>query len=341
MKFYFREATSNLMKTYPFILLRILVGLLLGVGLIALLLGTIWVWFTFGDAAGIAAVVIAVALVILFGIILQPYLLYLVDGGHVAVLTEVITNGEMPSNQIRFGLHQVKANFSSVTVMFVIYFAIKQVLKQVNRLINGLVGGATGALSSSGRQKEAGLVQGVAGIVQLALNITIGYVDKAILANIYRSDEENNWKPAKDGVILYMKTWKPILVSTLILATVVYAPFIIAGVFYEEILYQMGGEEAVLAWIEGLLLGVSDVGLILLAVLVLGVIGIFHLGIGKPFLTSLILTIYLNETEGVEPVSEWESRLREHSAEYRAFERRAAGEEKVEKTGTWRDYLLP
>ncbi len=341
MKFYFRAATGNLLRTYPFILLRILVGVLLGVILVVALLVAVWVWLTFGDAAGVGALVIALVILGLLSIILQPYLLYLVDGGHVAVLTELITTGETPDSQIRFGIAQVKANFGSVTMLFVIYFVIKQVLKQINNLINTAVSGATGGLSRSGREKEAGVVQGLAGIVQLALNIAVGYVDKAILANIYRSDETNNWKPAKEGVILYTKIWKPILASTLIVATVVYLPFIIAVVFYEEIIEQLGGEDAVIEWTETFLAGFSDAGLILLAVVVLGFIGILHLGIVKPFLTSLILTIYLNETEGMEPDSKWEARLREHSGAYRSLERRAAGEGETEKTGTWRDYILP
>lgn len=78
------------------------------------------------------------------------------------------------------------------------------------------------------------------GIVQLPLNITISYVDKAILANIYRSDEENNWKPAKDGVLLYASTWKPVLASTLVKATLFYAPLIVAGYFNQEILAALG-----------------------------------------------------------------------------------------------------
>ena len=298
MKLYFGEATTNLVKTYPFIIVRILVGMLFGIGLLTVFLGATLVWVTFGTTAGIAAVGIGLFLVVFLSSILQPYLLYLVDGGHVAVLTEIITTRNTPDNQLRFGYDQVKANFGSVTVLFVIYVAIKQVLKQVNRLINAMVGGATGKLSNSGRQKEAGVLQGLAGIVQLALNIAIGYVDKAILANIYRSDAANNWKPAREGVVLYMKTWKPILAATLILATAVYLPFIVAGVFYEEILSQLGGEDAVTELTETFLMGFSDAGLVVVAVVVVGLIGVIHVGIVKPFLTSLILTIYLNETEG-------------------------------------------
>lgn len=97
-----------------------------------------------------------------------------------------------------------------------------------------------------------------------------------------------------------------------------------------------------IATVEGLLLGLSDIGLLALFVAVLGLLTIFHYGIVKPGLTALIVTIYLNETAGKRPEEEWERRLREHSPEYRAFERRADSEDgPPEKTGTWRDLFLP
>ncbi|MCU4717809.1 hypothetical protein [Halapricum hydrolyticum] len=69
---------------------------------------------------------------------------------------------------------------------------------------------------------------------------------------------------------------------------------------------------------------------------------VFHYGLVKPRLTTLIVTIFLNETAGERPNEEWEQRLRDHSPEYRAFERRAESSEDVpEKTGTWRDLFLP
>lgn len=342
MKFYFREAGVNLLRTYQFILLRILVGALFSVGVILTLGTVIWMWLTL-DVVGAALATVVLLLVVAFvSLVLEPYLLYLVEAGHVAVLTHVITEDETPPNQIRFGLAQVRANFASVTVLFVIDRAIKRVLDQLNAIINRIVSSITEGVSNTGRQREAGVVQGVVGIVQLALNITVRYVDKAILANIYRSDEENNWKPAKDGVLLYAQTWKPILASALVVSTLFYGPLIVAGYFHEAILDALGGQEAVVARIETFLLGLSDIGLLALVVVVLGLLTIFHYGVVRPGLTALIVTIYLNETAGERPDGEWEQRLREHSPEYRAFERRAAGEEETDgKTGTWRDLFLP
>lgn len=339
---YFREATKNLLKTYQFILLRVVVGLTLAFGLIFALVASIWLWTTFDLAIAVPAIVVLFLALFLISNIVGSYLLYLIEGGHVSVLTNIITQNETPTNQIRFGLTQVRANFVSVTGLFVLTLAIKRVLRQINAIINSIVSRFTEDLSSTGRQREAGVVHGLVGIVQLALNITIGYVDKAVLANIYLSDHGNNWKPAKEGVILYAMTWKPILASALVIATVFYEPLIVAGYFNEEILNALGGPEAVIAAVEEFLLGLSDIGLLALFVAVLGLLTIFHYGIVKPGLTALIVTIYLNETAGKRPNEEWERRLREHSPEYRAFERRAEGEDAPpEKTGTWRDLFLP
>ncbi|MCU4717810.1 hypothetical protein [Halapricum hydrolyticum] len=207
-------------------------------------------FLTFELTVAKPAIVVLFVFLSLFSYILGPYLLYLVEAGHVAVLTHVILEDEIPTNQIRFGLTEVRTNFASVTGLFVLDLAIRRVLRQLNAIINRIVSSLTESLSSGGRQQEAGVIQGVVGIVQLALNITISYVDKAILANIYRSDAENNWKPAKDGVLLYAMTWKPVLASALIISTVFYGPLIVVGYFSEEILDALGGEEAVIAQIE-------------------------------------------------------------------------------------------
>lgn len=342
MKFYFAEAAQNMIRTYQFILLRVIIGLGLAFGLVATLVASIWLWLTLDPFVAVSLIVVLLLVLTLASYIIGPYVVYLVEAGHVAVLTHMITAGEAPTNQIRFGLKQVRGNFASVTVLFVLVIAIKRVLRQLNAIINRIVSSLTEGLSTGGRQREAGVVQGLVGIVQLALNITISSVDKAILANIYLSDEENNWKPAKEGVVLYAMTWKPILASALVVATVFYGPLIVAGYFSEQILGALGGQEAVIAEIETYLLGLSDIGLLALFVVLLGLLTTLHYGLIKPGLTVLIVTIYLNETAEEAPDDEWEQRLREHSPEYRAFERRATGEEDIpEKTGTWRDLFLP
>lgn len=342
MKLYFREAGGHLLRTYQFILLRIALGLAFSVGVIVALLAVLWVALTFGTVPGVLALVGIFAVMILAGSILQPYVLYLVEAGHVAVLTRVITGAGTPTNQVGYGWSRVRDNFASVTVLFVIDVAIRHVLRQLNRLINEMVGGVTEMISRSGRSKEAPLVEGLVGMVQLALNITVSYVDKAILAAIFESDDENNWKPAKEGVVLYAQTWRPIFASALLLGAVFYGPLIVLAVFYEEILEVLGGQEAVIATIEVFLLGFSNLGLISLVVAVIGIVTVVHYGLVKPYLTALVLTIYVNETADAEPDPEWESRLRERSDAYRALERRADGEEGPDRrTGTWRDYFLP
>lgn len=125
-------------------------------------------------------------------------------------------------------------------------------------------------------------------------------------------------------------------------ATVFYGPLIVAGYFSEEILAALGGQEAIVARIETFLFGLSDAGLVALLVAVLGVLTVFHYGLVKPGLTALVATIFLNGTRDRQPDEAWEARLREHSPEFRALERRAEADDEVpEKTGTWRDLFLP
>ena len=96
-----------------------------------------------------------------------------------------------------------------------------------------------------------------------------------------------------------------------------------------------------IARVEKFLLGLSDVGLLALVVVVLGLLTVVHYRPVRPGLTALVVTIYLNETADERPDEEWQRRLRENSPEFRAFERRATGEDDVEETtGTWRDLFL-
>jgi uncharacterized protein HemY len=137
-------------------------------------------------------------------------------------------------------------------------------------------------------------------------------------------------------------TWKPVFAAALVLATVCYGPLIVAGYFSEEILAALGGQDVVLVRIETFLLGLSAVGLVALLVALLGVLTVFHYSLVKPGLTTLVVPIYLSRTRDRRPDEAWEDRLREHSPEFRAFERRAEGDgDAPERTGTWRDLFLP
>lgn len=342
MKLYYREATTNLLKTYPFVLLRMGLALFFTVGVLLLALLALWVGITFGHLPGIGLAVLLGLILLVVLLFVQPYLLYLVEGAHVAVLTTVIEDGKTPERQFAYGKDTVRANFASVSVLFVIDRAIKRLLKQLNSLIDAAIGTVTSNVPGSSSSKQKNLIRGIGAIIKLTLNIAIGYIDKAIMANLFRREADNNWQPAKEGVVLYAKTWKPILIGAGIVATIFYAPFILAAVFHEEILAALGGQAAVEAQLESFLLGMSDAALIVLVLTVIALLAIIHFGIIKPWLTALVLTIFLNETRDKEPDSEWEAKLRQHSDEFQEFERRAADDSAVdEKTGTWRDYFLP
>lgn len=129
-------------------------------------------------------------------------------------------------------------------------FAIQRVLRQINAIVNRIVSSLTEGPAMGGRQREAGVVQGVVGIVLLALNITKSYMDKAILANIYRSDAEHTWRPAKECVVLYAMNWKPVFASALVIPAIFDGPLIVARYFSEDIPSPLGGRRTVVAQAE-------------------------------------------------------------------------------------------
>lgn len=119
--------------------------------LIVTLVASIWLWLTFDLGLSLPAIAVLLLLLLLVSYDIAPYLLYFVEAGHVAVLTHLIVEGEPPANQVRFGLTQVRADFPSITGLFVLNLAIKRVLRQLNAIINRIVSSFTEGLSSGGK----------------------------------------------------------------------------------------------------------------------------------------------------------------------------------------------
>lgn len=104
MTFYFRLTVKNALKTYQFVILRILVGLALAAALILTLVTPIWLVLTFALAVAVPAHVVFFVVCGPASYLIGPYLLYFIEAGCVAVLAHPILEGERPRNQIRFGV---------------------------------------------------------------------------------------------------------------------------------------------------------------------------------------------------------------------------------------------
>ena len=324
MVLHFREATSVYRKTLPFVLLQFGIGLLfalLGVLYLGLILW-LGVRFLAGDG-GMSILIVAV--VLLFGLLtfagiwrlLNRYVLYLVKTGHVAVIAHVVDTGDVPENQIRYGFDQVREYFGSATVLFGTSELVDAVLNGFNRAVARIQSMIPIPLPSG--------LQNVIKLLQKSVELTVSYLDNAIIAYMFVDRNENRWASARDGLVLYGKTWKMVLGSTLL---------IVLGMY-------------VLSFV--LLLALAPVGAALDVlptsiealswIVILGVVGVVHAGIVKPWVKTVVITTFLIEARGETPDSETMDWIAERSPRFtevleRANEERAAGTPREERAGT-------
>lgn len=216
--------TQLVKKTMPFIVSRIAVyGIffLVSVLFFGLILGfciLLFKLFEFGSGF-LILIILGSFFTVYYGLkFAERYFLYLVKVGHIAVVTELLRNGEVPDGkgQLTYGKEQVKENFGSANVAFVmdniILGAIRQIQRWMFRIGNffSFIPGAKNVIS----------------IISMIIEVSLRYVDESILSYVFlrkkEGRDENVWKSACDGVVLYAQSWKKILTTSLGIVAFVY-----------------------------------------------------------------------------------------------------------------------
>ena len=303
MVFHFGQASGILLKTLPYLLVRLAIYAVLGVAAafyigILLLIGKIF--------GGGGAVVFLIGIAVLFGLLrlAKHYVLYLVDAGHIAVITAIIHEGRLPEgiNQFQYGKEIVTRMFKEVSVLFVVDGLVKGII----RAINGIVVQITEFLPLPG-------IDSVAKIANSVINFSLTYVDETILSyNLARKDE-NIWESARRGVILYAQNWKPILTTAAASAVANFvafvALFLVLLIPFAPLAMLTHNETLKFFWFA------------LAFTLAYGL----KLAVFKPFFqTSMILT-FNHAIQGQVPNPEWEARLEMVSDKFKELKEKATG----------------
>ena len=197
------------MQTLPYVFLRLVAYLLFG--LLALIVTGVMagvgigVAALFGQAGGAVFIILFIALGVLWGLkrLAERYVLYLVKAGHVAVITELVQKGTLPAgvNQVSYGKDKVLKHFASTSVLFgvdaLVAGSVRQILRWLVRL-GSFLSFLPGAKL-------------VLGLVYRVLRLAGNYIDEAVLSYILLHEDQNVWRAAADGVVLYAQSWKKIL----------------------------------------------------------------------------------------------------------------------------------
>ena len=303
MQFYVLEAFGLLLKTMPFILIRLGTYALLGLGLaiyLAIAGGIAWL---LGQLLGpLGVIVMLVAAAGAWGIVqwATRYFFYLLKAAHTAVMTEIIVTGRLPEgSQVEFGKQRVTERFRDTSLMFA-----------VDSLVDGIVRGFNNKFARVADLLPIPGMDSLVGILQTVVKFATTFVDEAILSRAYRYREKNVWAVAQDGVILYAQSWKPVLANAAALALITYLEML-------AILVVLGLPAIGL----GLLIPALKTPL---GILVLLAAWMFKLAVADAHALAATLLAYHRSTEDLTPAPEWQERLSSLSDKFRELMKKAA-----------------
>lgn len=196
------KAKDIYFKTMKFVWMK------LGLGALTILLSGVWFGILFGlnyllNNQGFfwISIILWLAGTGAINSLLNHYIGYLVKAGHVAIIAQAVTTGQIPDNQFQVAKQMVTSRFATSNVYFVI-----------DKLVNGAVNQL-----NSGLQKVDNLLGNVPGlstiisILQLFIKIALGYVDECCLGYTFYKTEDTAYKSAADGVVIYFQNWKTLL----------------------------------------------------------------------------------------------------------------------------------
>jgi len=188
-------------KTKAFCMAKLVLGgatVLIAAVLLAMLVGIGWLFGNWGMVIGVI-----IWFWVLRGIrlVMMHYGGYLIKAGHVAVIAEAMKTGVVPDNQIEYGKELVKQRFATSNVYFAIDKLVAAAIKQIQRGIQKV-------------ENALDFIPGIetaAGLANFFVEISLGYVDECCLGWTFYCPEQNVYKSAADGVVIYAQNWKVLL----------------------------------------------------------------------------------------------------------------------------------
>ena len=318
MVLHFRKGTNVFVKTIPWVFVRFAVSVafaLLGAVYFAAIAFVLFV--VTGVSGGIAILALAVAGIVFYGFfrLLRGYILYLVTAGHVAVIAHTVNTGSVPSNQLQFGKQQVRTRFEEASVLFGIDRVLRGVINQFNHTITSM-GDTLGFVPG---------VEQLVAVLNRAIGIAASYIDEAIIAHMFLHDTKGNWTAARDGVVLYAKTWKPVLASTLLIVLGSYAALFVLLLLFVPIAGVLGAVAPALEIGGWIIVG---------AVVLVSYFGLFN-----PWVKTIVITTYLIESANETADSETMDYIAAKSAKFRTLRENAAAEAQGEQLDDGGDFI--
>ena len=204
-------AFGLLMRSLPYAVARF--GILLAytvaciVWLVITIGGAAWLGSHIASAFGFVWFIFCVVGIGWFWGAVLRYLLHLLACGHVAVLTDLITRGQVGNgseSQLAYGKRVVTERFGQVNALFGLNMLVRGILQAFHRTLDWIAE----MLPIPG-------LESLSNLVNIVLRAATRYLDKVILSyNLARNDQDP-WRGAREGIVYYCQNAKPILKTSI------------------------------------------------------------------------------------------------------------------------------
>lgn len=298
-------------KTLPFAWRKFFLGLItfaLAVAALIIIALTEIVWL---------ALVILVVLIAVH-IVLWRFYGYQLKAGHVAVITEFMTDGgeNVPKKgMVKYGIAKFKERgFLTRAAFFILDGLIGGAVRQLQRGVARL-----GALAGGNK-----IVRSIVSVVNLFLGIVLGSIDECCLAYILVNKDVGAFKGGAKGVAIFFKNIKALLKSGAVTTAIVIAALVgitlVIGLIAMAIFFACGVPSLGLAFFYGVIIG-----------------GAFASAVKPSFIDSLItvrmVSAYMACVPQTEVSSETYDELSQKSSKFKELNSKAMAEEQPSFAG--------
>lgn len=299
-----------MVRTWPFIVTRMVVYFGITLAYMIAVGGGAGVGYGVGNVFGDADTPTSFAFwggIVGFGVVsgvvywIREWILYMVKAAHIAVLVHLVEGRDIPGgrSQIDYGQAVVRERFTEANVLF----ALDQLVKGALRAITGLIGGIAAFLPIPG-------LDALARFVNAVITMSLTFVDEIVLGLIVRTNAENPFETAKNGVILYGQNAKLMVKNALWLTVIIWALSLL-------VFLVMLAPAGALVWLyPGSSGGYAFVVAILLAWSV-------KAALIEPFAIAALMSVYFRAIEGQTPDPVWNRRLSDASRQFRELGEKA------------------
>jgi hypothetical protein len=299
-------AIGLLLKSLPYALARF--GILLAYAVACI----IWIVVAFGGAAwlgtrvagafGIMWFLLCVVGVGWFWGTVLRYALHLLACGHVAVLTELITRGEVGNgseSMLSYGKRIVIQRFGEVNILF-----------GMNMLVRGILNAFHRTLDWIDQMIPIPGLDSLSSLAMMVLRAATRYLDKVILSyNLARAGGDP-WVGAREGLVYYAQNARPILMTSV---WIVILERVLTFVLWLLLLAPAG---AITVMLPDNVRESGGIVTILIAILLAGTLRAAFI---KPLFLIMMMVRFHALTENQPINQEWDARLATASEKFRSL----------------------